>query len=66
MNNEQNEFYSSISKYYAEIFPYQPMQLQFVKNRAGELAGKTNSGYWLCHRRTGFSTGRSWSKGNWY
>jgi glycine/sarcosine N-methyltransferase len=40
MNNEQNEFYSSISKYYAEIFPYQPMQLQFVKSRAGELAGK--------------------------
>jgi len=40
MNNEQNQFYSSISKYYSEIFPYQPAQLQFVKNRVGELAGK--------------------------
>lgn len=40
MNNEQNQFYTSISKYYAEIFPYQPMQLQFVKNRVGKLCGK--------------------------
>jgi 2-polyprenyl-3-methyl-5-hydroxy-6-metoxy-1,4-benzoquinol methylase len=40
MNNEQNQFYTSISKYYSEIFPYQPAQLQFVKSRAGELAGK--------------------------
>ena len=40
MNNEQNQFYTSISNYYSEIFPYQPMQLQFVKNRVGELAGK--------------------------
>jgi 2-polyprenyl-3-methyl-5-hydroxy-6-metoxy-1,4-benzoquinol methylase len=36
----QNQFYSSISKYYSEIFPYQPIQLQFVKSRAGELNGK--------------------------
>ena len=40
MKDSQNEFYSSISKYYAEIFPYQPMQLQFVKSRGGALAGK--------------------------
>ncbi len=40
MKDNQNEFYSSISKYYAEIFPFQPVQLQFVKSRAGELAGK--------------------------
>lgn len=40
MKDEQNEFYTSISKYYSEIFPFQPMQLQFVKNRAGELTGK--------------------------
>jgi 2-polyprenyl-3-methyl-5-hydroxy-6-metoxy-1,4-benzoquinol methylase len=40
MGNEQNQFYTSISKYYSEIFPYQPAQLQFVKKRAGELAGK--------------------------
>jgi len=36
----KNKFYSSISKYYSEIFPYKPMQLQFIKSRAGELAGK--------------------------
>lgn len=40
MNNEQNKFYSSISKYYSEIFPYNPMQLQFVKDEAGELIDK--------------------------
>lgn len=40
MNNEQNKFYSSISKYYSEIFPYKPMQLQFVKNEVGDLKGK--------------------------
>jgi 2-polyprenyl-3-methyl-5-hydroxy-6-metoxy-1,4-benzoquinol methylase len=39
MNNKQNHFYTTISKYYSEIFPYQPAQLQFVKNRAGELTG---------------------------
>lgn len=40
MKDEQNQFYSSISKYYSEIFPYQPAQLQFVKNRVGELNNK--------------------------
>jgi 2-polyprenyl-3-methyl-5-hydroxy-6-metoxy-1,4-benzoquinol methylase len=40
MRNKQNKFYTSISKYYSEIFPYQAMQLQFVKSRAGELKGK--------------------------
>lgn len=40
MKDSQNEFYSSISKYYAEIFPFQMVQLQFVKSRAGEPAGK--------------------------
>lgn len=40
MKDSQNEFYSSISKYYAEIFPFQPVQLQFVKSRAGELTRK--------------------------
>jgi SAM-dependent methyltransferase len=40
MSNEQNEFYTSISKYYSEIFPYQPVQLQFIKSRVGEIAGK--------------------------
>ncbi len=40
MKDNQNEFYSSISKYYAEIFPFQVVQLEFVKSRVGELAGK--------------------------
>lgn len=40
MGNNQDQFYTSISKYYSEIFPYNPAQLQFVKIRAGELAGK--------------------------
>lgn len=40
MNDKQNQFYTSISKYYSDIFPYQPMQLQFVKNRVGDLLGK--------------------------
>ncbi len=40
MNNEQNIFYTSISKYYSEIFPYKPMQLQFVKNCVGNLNEK--------------------------
>jgi len=40
MKDEQNQFYTSISKYYAEIFPYQPMQLLFVKSRVGDLQGK--------------------------
>ena len=37
MKDKQNIFYTSISKYYSEIFPYKPMQLQFVKNSVGQL-----------------------------
>lgn len=40
MNIEQNIFYTSISKYYSEIFPYNPMQLQFVESSMGNLRGK--------------------------
>jgi SAM-dependent methyltransferase len=40
MNDSQNIFYTSISKYYSEIFPFNPMQLKFVKNKLGELTGK--------------------------
>lgn len=40
MANAQNKFYSSISKYYPEIFPYNPAQLQFVKGYAGDLTGQ--------------------------
>jgi glycine/sarcosine N-methyltransferase len=36
---EQNRFYTSNSKYYAEICPYQSKQLQFIKNRVGDLTG---------------------------
>lgn len=40
MNNNQNKFYTSISEYYSEIFPYNPMHLQFVKNCIGKLNEK--------------------------
>ena len=40
MRDKQNEFYSSISEYYHEIFPYNPAQLQFVKHQVGNIAGK--------------------------
>jgi 2-polyprenyl-3-methyl-5-hydroxy-6-metoxy-1,4-benzoquinol methylase len=40
MAETQNRFYSSISKYYSEIFPYNPAQPQFVKRNAGELTGQ--------------------------
>ncbi len=39
MYDPQNEFYSSISKYYSEIFPFKPAQLQFVKNQVGQFEG---------------------------
>jgi glycine/sarcosine N-methyltransferase len=40
MKDEQNNFYTSISKYYSEIFPYNPMQLKFVNNSVGNLINK--------------------------
>jgi glycine/sarcosine N-methyltransferase len=40
MKDEQNNFYTSISKYYSEIFPYNPVQLKFVKNSVGLLKNK--------------------------
>jgi glycine/sarcosine N-methyltransferase len=40
MKDEQNIFYTSISKYYSEIFPYRPMQLKFVESKLGNLSGK--------------------------
>lgn len=39
MKDTQNEFYSSISTYYSEIFPYKPAQLQFVKKQLGQIEG---------------------------
>ena len=40
MSDKQNQFYTSISKHYSEIFPYNPIQLQFVKSKLGHLSGK--------------------------
>jgi 2-polyprenyl-3-methyl-5-hydroxy-6-metoxy-1,4-benzoquinol methylase len=40
MKDNQNEFYSSISKLYPEIFPFNPAQLQFVIRNSRDLAGK--------------------------
>lgn len=40
MSDKQNQFYSSISKYYSEIFPYNPLQLNFVKQCVGEFNKK--------------------------
>ncbi len=40
MKEKQNEFYSSISRYYREIFPFNPVQLKFVESNAGGLTGK--------------------------
>jgi len=37
----QNIFYTSISKYYSEIFPYNPAQLKFVEAQLCGLSGKT-------------------------
>ncbi len=41
MADKQNIFYTSISKYYSEIFPYNPMQLTFAEVKLGGLPGKT-------------------------
>lgn len=40
MPDKQNQFYTSISKYYSEIFPYNPMQVAFVKEKLGQINGK--------------------------
>ncbi len=39
--NNKNKFYTSISNYYSEIFPYKPLQLQFVKKRLGRFENKS-------------------------
>lgn len=40
MTDAQNIFYSSISTFYSEIFPFNPAQLNFVKNEIGQLQDK--------------------------
>lgn len=37
---KQNKFYTSISEFYSEIFPYNPAQLLFVKKNLGDLVKK--------------------------
>src|SRR6056297_2660394 len=40
MTDNQNKFYTSISKYYSEIFPYKPVQLQFVEKQLAHIQKK--------------------------
>jgi 2-polyprenyl-3-methyl-5-hydroxy-6-metoxy-1,4-benzoquinol methylase len=40
MEDLQNKFYTSISKFYSEIFPYNPMQQKFVQACVGDLDNK--------------------------
>lgn len=40
MEDVQNKFYSSIARFYSEIFPYNPMQQKFVRACVGDLAEK--------------------------
>lgn len=40
MADAQNIFYSSISKFYSEIFPFNHMQLAFIKEKLGSVNGK--------------------------
>lgn len=39
-NTKQNQFYTSISEYYSEIFPYNPAQLKFVSHKLSKLEDK--------------------------
>jgi glycine/sarcosine N-methyltransferase len=39
-DTEQDRFYSSIAKYYAMIFPFNPAQLSFVEKETGPVKGK--------------------------
>ncbi len=38
---EQDKFYATIAGNYSEIFPYKPIQVEFIKSHAGELIGKS-------------------------
>jgi 2-polyprenyl-3-methyl-5-hydroxy-6-metoxy-1,4-benzoquinol methylase len=39
-DNLQDRFYSSIAKYYSEIFPFNPDQLSFIEREMGAVSGK--------------------------
>lgn len=41
MKDTQNDFYSSISKYYPEIFPYNQAQLKYVAGQTRGLKGRS-------------------------
>jgi glycine/sarcosine N-methyltransferase len=36
----QNRFYTSISEFYSGIFPYNPLQLEFIQSRLDDITGK--------------------------
>lgn len=40
MTDSQEIFYTSISKYYSDIFPYNPTQLSFIQQEISSLNGK--------------------------
>lgn len=40
-NSQQDKFYSSISTYYSEIFPFNPSQIDFMEKMMGSLQGKS-------------------------
>ncbi|GAB1404634.1 class I SAM-dependent methyltransferase [Lentimicrobium sp.] len=40
MNEPQNKFYTSIARYYSQIFPFNPQQLHFVEKQIAGLSGK--------------------------
>lgn len=40
MTDNQNKFYTSISKYYSDIFPFKPAQLQFVQSQLENIYQK--------------------------
>ena len=39
MSETQSRFYTSIARYYSEIFPFQPAQLKFIEQISGEIKG---------------------------
>ena len=38
---EQEKFYTTIANSYSEIFPYKPVQVEFIKKYVGDLDGKS-------------------------
>lgn len=40
MTDSQERFYTSVSEYYSDIFPYNPLQLSFIQQKKSALSGK--------------------------